>query len=282
MKYFLQYYEDETFGYKSIDDCKNENLLKQIDHGKVLFEQGEDEDREAFFNRVGKRPSNNEYGSNEKLDIEINDERSYIRKAVAKQGYALDKLINDKSSSVREAIAEQEYNLDKLVNDEDYAVREAVAEQGYGLDKLINDKSSYVRWAVAKQGYGLDKLINDKSFWVREAVAKQGYGLDILVNDESSDVRAGVLTYIEHNNVSLNDLIAINDDFSNENFVKFLNEDGKHIFFDKYFEQFVKEKLPQMKKDEYFNEIVDLCDIFNTLEFKSREIRAILDKYIFN
>lgn len=260
MKYFLQYYEDETFGYKSIDDCKNENLLKQIDHGKVLFEQGEDEDREAFFNRVGKRPSNNEYGSNEKLDIEINDERSYIRKAVAKQGYALDKLINDKSSSVREAIAEQEYNLDKLVNDEDYAVREAVAEQGYGLDKLINDKS----------------------FWVREAVAKQGYGLDILVNDESSDVRAGVLTYIEHNNVSLNDLIAINDDFSNENFVKFLNEDGKHIFFDKYFEQFVKEKLPQMKKDEYFNEIVDLCDIFNTLEFKSREIRAILDKYIFN
>jgi len=37
MKMLLQYYEDGTFGYKGINDCENENLLKQIDHGKILF-----------------------------------------------------------------------------------------------------------------------------------------------------------------------------------------------------------------------------------------------------
>ena len=216
----LQFYEDETFGYKGIDDCENENLLEQVDHGKVLFEQSEDEDREAFFNRVGRHPANNEYCSNEELDTDVNDEDWYIRCTaaeqgygldklvnskddevryeVARQGYGLDRLVNDKSSNVRQAVARHSYGLDRLISDEDWYVRAAVAEQGYGLDRLINDEHWYVRAAVAKKAGDthkndlLEKLINDENYTVRVTVAEQGYGLEKLINDEHWYVRKAV------------------------------------------------------------------------------------------
>ena len=152
MKMLLQFYEDETFGYKGIDDCENELLLEQIDHGKILFEQNEDEDREAFFNRIGRKPTNNEYGSNEKLDMKTCNKNQEIRVAVAWQGYA----------------------LDRLVNDEDWHVRKAVAYQGYGLDRLINDENNEVREEVAFKAGRLgrkdilEKLVNDEDFNVRD------------------------------------------------------------------------------------------------------------------
>jgi len=61
------------------------------------------------------------------LDELVNDKNSYVRAAVARQGYGLDKLVNDKNSYVRVTLAEQGYGLGKLVNDEDGWVRE-VAE----------------------------------------------------------------------------------------------------------------------------------------------------------
>jgi len=119
----------------------------------------------------------------------ITSKNSYIRMAVAEQGYGLDVLINDEDHWVRAAVAKQGYGLDILIDDADCLVRQAVAEQGYGLDVLINDAYSWVRAAVARQGYGLDILINDKNSAVRTIVAEQGYGLHILIRDENDYVR---------------------------------------------------------------------------------------------
>ncbi len=45
------------------------------------------------------------------------------------------KFGNDEDSYVRAAVAEQGYGLDKLVHDDAVIVRDAVAKQGYGLSK---------------------------------------------------------------------------------------------------------------------------------------------------
>ena len=76
--------------------------------------------------------------------------------------YNLYILINDPDPYIRAAVAKQGYGLDKLINDEDIDVRTTVAKQGYGLDILINDENPYVRETVARQGYGLDILISDE------------------------------------------------------------------------------------------------------------------------
>ena len=189
IKYRLQQYEDGTFGYYSIDGDEHCNYKTE---SKVVYMQGEDEDRNEFITKNGITFRQNQYGSNLKLDTQINYGDYRVRVEVARQGYGLEKLINDKDYDVRIAVAEQGYGLDKLVNDESFWVREAVADQGYGLDKLVNDVDYRVRAEVADQGNGLDKLVNDKDGYVRAAVAKQGYGLDKLINDESSSVRAAV------------------------------------------------------------------------------------------
>jgi uncharacterized protein YcgL (UPF0745 family) len=62
----------------------------------------------------------------------------------------LDNLLNNEDSEVRKAVAEQGYGLEKLVDDEDWRVRQAVARQGYGLDKLVDDESWYVRQAAER------------------------------------------------------------------------------------------------------------------------------------
>ncbi len=139
----------------------------------------------------------------------ITSKNSYIRMAVAEQGYGLDALINDEDHWVRAAVAKQGYGLDILIHDEDCLVRQAVAEQGYGLDILINDEDSDVRTAVAEQGYGLDVLINDAYSWVRATVARQGYGLDILINDKNSAVR----TIVAEQGYGLHILIRDENDY---------------------------------------------------------------------
>ena len=186
IKYRLQQYEDGTFGYYLIDGDEHCNYKTE---SKVVYIQGENEDRDEFITKNGITFTSNQYGSNLKLDKLVNDEDSFVRKAVTRQGYGLDKLVNDEDGSIRAAVAEQSYGLDILVNDEDWGVRLAVVRKGYGLDKLVNDKDPKVRAHVARKGYGLDKLVHDENSDVRAEVAEQGYGLNILVNDENYRVR---------------------------------------------------------------------------------------------
>ena len=149
-KWLLQEYANETYGYLDIDGDKNANFKT---HSRVIAQQGENESREDFIAKNNLYFSKGEYGSNLKLDQEINEIDPEERRKVAEQGYGLKILIND----------------------EDPDVRAEVANQGYGLNKLINDKSSTVRVAVANQGHGLKELSTDSSSAVRSAVAKQGY-----------------------------------------------------------------------------------------------------------
>jgi len=82
------------------------------------------------------------------------------------------KHLNSPDVCIRRVIAQQGFALDKLVNDDHWLVRVSVAEQGYGLDVLVNDEVWLVREAVARHNYGLDQLINDQDEDVRH-VAKQ-------------------------------------------------------------------------------------------------------------
>ena len=182
--YRLQQYEDGTFGYLNIDGDEYQNYRTGA---KVIYMQGKNEDREDFIAKNHIEFTTNQYGSNLKLDIIINESHGYY--------------------GMREDIVrDYKYGLDKLINDKEEFVRMAVAKQGYGLDILINDKKGFVRAAVASQGYGLDILINDEEYYVRMAVAKQGYGLNILINDNHTNVYYAVLDYLEANNLTLDDI----------------------------------------------------------------------------
>lgn len=68
---------------------------------------------------------------------------------LVRKGHLLGLFLNHEDWIVRKAVAEQGYGLEKLINDKDWMVREAVAKQGFGLEKLINDKRPSVR-KVAK------------------------------------------------------------------------------------------------------------------------------------
>lgn len=69
----------------------------------------------------------------------------YCKKALADQGFCLDKLVYDKDPDVRTAVARQRYGLHVLIHDKDPWVRAMVAEQGYKLETLAHDKNWYVR-----------------------------------------------------------------------------------------------------------------------------------------
>lgn len=98
------------------------------------------------------------YGTDPEMDKKVDSPDSYVRAAVAKQGYGLDKLIDDPDEDVRWEVANQGYGLDKLVDDPKSNVRYEVAEHGYGLDKLINDPDPYVKSvARRKQKLGAKK-----------------------------------------------------------------------------------------------------------------------------
>lgn len=181
---------------EGISDAFSQIFSQDIEHAKLISHDAELNEKVKQIKKTINKKQKNQDDPNLKLDKIINkyDKLAYskdlwVRRAVANQGYALDKLVNDESPAIRRAVAEQGYGLDILINDKSPDVRAAVAKQGYGLDILINDKYFNVREAVAEQGYGLDKLINDKHYMVRRAVVEQGYGLSTLINDENTWVR---------------------------------------------------------------------------------------------
>lgn len=178
--YYLQAYEDGTFGYLKIDGNELYNLTTE---SKVVNQQKQNESREDFISRCDIIFKGNEYGSNEEFDRIINNNDTSELKDIIAKGYGLDKLVHFEKCWVRQEIARNGYLLDILINDPEELVRGEVAKQGYSLDILIKDKSYYVRREVAKQGYGLDILINDPNEYVRREVIYQGYGLDIAVRD---------------------------------------------------------------------------------------------------
>lgn len=163
------------------------------------------------------------------LENMVNSPDCSVRCAVAKQGYALDRLVHDEAWHVRDICAAQGVGQNVLVNDPETQVRETLAKNGYALDVLINDEAPWVRYYVASHGYGLDKLIsdeseivracvathdrpqdlsiliNDESPWVRQAVARQGYGLDKLIKDSRKSVRFDAENYLEENNLTLSE-----------------------------------------------------------------------------
>lgn len=146
------------------------------------------------------------------LDVLINDEDYWVRKAVVSTGFGRNVLANDSEEAVRGALAKQGYALDKFINDPSGYVRTFVARQGYGLDKLVDDESENVRAAVAKHGYGLEKLVNDKHFYVRQVVASQGYGLDKLIRDDDYSVCYEAKAYLHKHKISLEEWQKQNPD----------------------------------------------------------------------
>ena len=135
-------------------NCQNENesqekLVKGVTENSIK-ETSTNQNKEVLnLSTQGKLKM---VKNHENLCVLTVDKDTYIHKAVAKQGYGLDKLVNDDSWVVRRAVAEQGYGLDKLINDNDLNVRKTVAEQGYGLDILINDEDENVQ-IVAEQIY---------------------------------------------------------------------------------------------------------------------------------
>lgn len=118
MNYRLQQYEDGAFGYLNIDGNNYNNFETE---SKVLCTQGEDEDRDEFINKNNITFQTNQYGSNLKLDMQINDEDWNVRKAIAEQGYGLDKLVNDENEYVHNAATKylKTHNKSAKVNIDD-------------------------------------------------------------------------------------------------------------------------------------------------------------------
>lgn len=172
MKLLLAQFDDGTFGYQHIDRDK-----------KIVNKQSLFEDREDFFERIGHRPRNNEYGAIEFLDNKIIDGSVTERVDVAMGGYGLSKLINDESWFVRKEVAKQGYGLDILSEDENPEVRLNVAYLGYKLDTFVKDPDPMVRRGVAEVAlkYGrkdlLNILINDKDLNVVNYANKFLYNL---------------------------------------------------------------------------------------------------------
>lgn len=110
MDYRLQQYEDGAFGYLNIDGDNYNNFETE---SKVVCTQGEDEDRDEFISKNNITFQTNQYGSNLKLDMQVNDEDWNVRKAIAEQGYGLDKLINDENEYVHNAATKYLKTLNK-------------------------------------------------------------------------------------------------------------------------------------------------------------------------
>lgn len=62
----------------------------------------------------------------------------------------MDKQVDDKDMDVRWQMAYRCYGLDKLVFDKNGYIRATVAKKGYGLDLLITDKDKWVREEALK------------------------------------------------------------------------------------------------------------------------------------
>ena len=178
------------YGAEILAKDENKNVrLTLAEKGFVPDTLAQDKDPEV---RERVLLTNGDKLSEASIEALSNDEKWYIRRAVAKRGQHLDKLSDDERAEVRGEVALQGHALDKLTNDDSPWVRSRVARKGHNLDKLVNDESSEVRAEVARQGYQLNKLVKDEDPEVRKAVAMQGYGLVELQHDEDPEVRKAV------------------------------------------------------------------------------------------
>lgn len=135
-------------GHQNSGESEEEFVKRVIDSSEQIDSQKEYILNLTYSEKLGM------INNNENIYVLIDDGDWYVRKAVARQGYGLEKLVNDRSPNVRVEVTKQGYGLDKLVDDKNWFVRKTVTEQGYSLDKLANDKDPNVRMAVAEQGYG--------------------------------------------------------------------------------------------------------------------------------
>ena len=103
--FHLQLYDDGSWGYIEFDrhNVNPDNLGLQ----KRVVAQQFDEEREAFFARIGERPVNSEYGSNEKLDALVHSSNEKERADLARNGHAVLKLVHDESPYVRNCAVER-------------------------------------------------------------------------------------------------------------------------------------------------------------------------------
>ena len=178
------------YGAEILAKDENKNVrLTLAEKGFVPDTLAQDKDPEV---RERVLLTNGDKLSEASIEALSNDEKWYIRKAIAKRGQHLDKLSDDERAEVRGEVALQGHALDKLTNDDSPWVRSRVARKGHNLDKLVNDESPEVRAEVARQGYQLNKLVKDEDPEVRKAVAMQGYGLVELQHDEDPEVRKAV------------------------------------------------------------------------------------------
>lgn len=84
----------------------------------IIAEQGDDETRDEFFERVGDRPAKDMYGSDEKKDSFVISDDYRVREAVVKQGYGLDKLAHDDEWIVRCGVVKKGYKLSYMLEKE--------------------------------------------------------------------------------------------------------------------------------------------------------------------
>ena len=153
--YNLMYIKENPYIRFGYDYSEIDNEI--ADKYGIIGRQANDETRDEFFERIGARPEQNEYGYNENLDFKINtscDEDELDE--IFESGYALDRFVCGWWGT-KICAAEHGYCLDKLVGDKDEDVRLSVARQGYGLDKLVNDENKYVRETAVRKKYNLNK-----------------------------------------------------------------------------------------------------------------------------
>ena len=73
------------------------------------------------------------------MNVLIKDKSTWVRAAVARQGYGLDILVHDKNKFVRLEVAAQEYGLDILANDKEPAIRDYAIEQLKSKESIQNE-----------------------------------------------------------------------------------------------------------------------------------------------
>ena len=104
----------------------------------IINRQINGETRDGFFERIGVRPDQNEYGYNENLDFKINSDDKDELDKIFESGYGLNRFVCG-SCLTKVCAAKHGYCLDKLINDENWRIRMCIAEQGEGLDRLVDD-----------------------------------------------------------------------------------------------------------------------------------------------
>ena len=163
------------------------------------------------------------------LDKLADDPSLEVRQAVAKQGYALDKLMNDENKWVRAAVvdgaiaAKRADLLDKLANDETWEVRDAVANSADKagredlLEKLANDEHKFVRITAVKEaekigytniphplrydGYEMEQILETRAKMMKqifETVIDEWFDGEYIIEDRMEEVEKEWLPCFAH------------------------------------------------------------------------------------